>query len=165
MYYVHKWTSWKICLLGQTCCGFPWKLLQTLSHSHSVIFCADWPWPATATVDVMLYTSRLRVCPGAALLWVWLERFCLESPCGIVVEFGKLISSRNRPLQSWSSPERIILLLDPVKLRIKLWSSNYDLPGKQKLGLIWYEMITIIKWIHHFGPPVYKIRKTQLTNL
>jgi len=36
---------------------------------------------------------------------------------------------------------------------ITLWSSNYDLPGNQKLGSIWYAMVARIKWIHLFGPP------------
>ena len=36
---------------------------------------------------------------------------------------------------------------------LKLWSSNCDLSGKQAPGLIWYEMIAIIKWIHLFVPP------------
>jgi len=32
---------WKIYFLGQTSCVFPWRLLQTLPHSHNVIFHAD----------------------------------------------------------------------------------------------------------------------------
>ena len=91
--------------------------------------------------------------PGSASLWVWLERFCHQSPFELVVEFGKLISSRNRPLKSWSSPARNILLLIHWNWKIKLWSSNCDLPGKQKSWLIWYKMTAVIKWMHPFRPP------------
>ena len=48
-------------------------------------------------------------------------------------------------------------LLHGISFRLSHWSweielstSNYYLPGKQKLGLIWYEMTSIIKWIHLF---------------
>jgi len=34
----------------------------------------------------------------------------MESPFKIVTEFAQLISSRNRPLQSWSFPARNIYL-------------------------------------------------------
>jgi len=36
---------------------------------------------------------------------------------------------------------------------IKLWNSNYDLPGKHKPLIIGYEMIPIIKWIYISEPP------------
>jgi len=36
------------CLLGQTSWGFLWRLLQTLFHSHNLIFSPDWPsWHCT----------------------------------------------------------------------------------------------------------------------
>jgi len=43
---------------------------------------------------------------------------------------------------------------------INLWSCNYDLPGKQKPELIWYGMITMVNWIHVFGPPCNNISRT-----
>ena len=55
----HILSAWNVCRLRQTSCGFPWWLLQTLSHRHNEIFCPDWPWPATATFNGTLYTSRL----------------------------------------------------------------------------------------------------------
>jgi len=56
------------------------------------------------------------IYPGGALLWIWLERPCLESPSEIFFDFGQLISSRKRPLQFWSSLARNIVLLDPLIL-------------------------------------------------
>ena len=41
VHYARKLTPSKICYLGQTSCGFLWILLQTLPHSHEVIFCPN----------------------------------------------------------------------------------------------------------------------------
>jgi len=95
----------------------------------------------------------LMICLGGALLWVWLESFCLKSSSEIVVEFWhQLISSRNRTQQFWSSAARNILLIDTLKLGNKTLDL-YDLPGEQNPGLSWYEVIAIIEWIRLFGSP------------
>jgi len=86
-----------ICFLEQTFRGFPWRLLQTLSHSHDVIFYPDPPWPATAIFKVILCTFRLpefvqevlycdhgwRLQPGKSLRncrWDWTNEFVAKMP-------------------------------------------------------------------------------------
>jgi len=69
------------------------------------------------------YRMHTWICPEGASLWIWLERVCLERPSEKSFEFGQLTSSWNRPLQSWSSPARNILLLDPLKL----WNKTLEL--------------------------------------
>ena len=59
--------------------------------------------------------SMMLSCPGGALLGVWLERFCLESPSETVFEFEELISWRNKPLQSRSSSAREYLAPWPIE--------------------------------------------------
>ena len=67
-------------------------------------------------------------------------------------------------LDNWLRHEIGLCNLDPLlhgiscclihwSCEIKLWSSTYDLPAKQKPGWIWSKMIAVIKWIHIFGPP------------
>jgi len=137
-------------------CGFPSRRqLQTLSHSHDVIFCLDWPWLSTTTFNANNYTSQISLnLSRSCCIMSWLKRFYLESLSKTVVEFGQLISLQNR-YHSY----RLDLLLHGRSCclihwswEMKLWNSNYDLPRKQKPGLIWYKMIVIIKWIGLFGP-------------
>ena len=54
-----NWSLWKICFLGQTSCGFSWWLLQTLSHSHDVIFCLD--WPAAGHCELYCYSAHFHL--------------------------------------------------------------------------------------------------------
>jgi len=69
------------------------------------------PSMLSCTLIVSLNLSR------ETLFLVWLERYSLECPSEIAVEFGQLISWRNKLLQHWSSPARnIFLLLDPLKM-------------------------------------------------
>ena len=118
---------------GTTSCEFPWRLPQTLSHSHNMIICHDWPWPATATINYHVHFPSPRICPGGALLWVWLERSVWKVP-------PKLSLS----LDNWFRRETGLNNLDPFlhglscclvhwSWEIKLWSSNY-LPGNRSPG-------------------------------
>jgi len=111
----------------------------------------------TVTFNLIGYTSCLPEFVQEALycesgwsvsVWKW-------SPFKIVVECGQPISSRKG-----------LYILDPLlhgiscclidwSCEIKLLSSNYDLPGKPKSGLIWYEMIAIMKWIHSLDHPAW----------
>ena len=150
MHYAHNWTSRKICLLRQTSCGFPWRLLQT-AHSLNVVFCRDWMWPATATINVIQYTSRFPEFVQDAL-------YCEP---GWSVSACKVPPKLSLSLDNWFRREIGLCNLDPLlhwisrclihwSWKIKLSSSSYHLPGKQKPGLIWYEMIAIRKWIQPF---------------
>jgi len=75
---------------------------STVSHSYAVIFCPNWPCPATMTfilsctlpVSLNVFWRRFTV----SLVGIFLA----ECPSEIVVEFGQLISWRNRPLQQRS---------------------------------------------------------------
>ena len=88
-----------MCLLGKTSCGFPWRLLQTLSHIH-MLFSVLTDQPLLHLMLSFALPVSLNYCsPGGALLRVWLERFYMESSSEIVVEFEQLISSQNRHLQ------------------------------------------------------------------
>jgi len=92
------------------------------------------------------------ICPEDALLWLWLERPCLESlsvfSLGLGNCFRRVIGICNcDPLL-----HGIFCCLFYWSWEIILWNCKYDLPGKQKPGLIWYEIIAIIKSIHLFGP-------------
>jgi len=73
-----RWRSWCIVcytkllyifLVEYISCEFLWRLLQTLSHSHGVIFCPEWPSPAAATCHGILYTSRLPEFVWEVLCW------------------------------------------------------------------------------------------------
>jgi len=114
LYCTHNRNLWKISLLGKTSGGFPWRLLPALSHSHDVIFCPCWPWPGTAPCFPVHFLYS-RFCPRGTLMWIWLERFYLESPSESVVKSGQLISFKNRPLHF------TILILSCVKYLIR-WS-------------------------------------------
>ena len=81
--YGNRWRSWCIMrmteLLERSVSWDrrpPWRHLQTLSHRYDVIFFPDWRWPATATVNAILYTSRLPEFVEKALYsnggsWLW----------------------------------------------------------------------------------------------
>jgi len=125
-----------------------------VSQSRCDSLCPDWTLPATATFNIILYTSHppefvreTHYCESA-------ECFYLESSSEIVVEF----------LDNWFRREIDLYNLDPLlhgisgclihrSWEIKLWISNYVLPGKQHTQLIWYEMVVIRKWIRLFWPP------------
>jgi len=66
--------------------------------------CDFLPWPATATFDIVLYTSCLPELSRRRFIacQIWLECFCMRKTLRIVVSFEKLISSRNRPVHSRS---------------------------------------------------------------
>jgi len=134
-------------------------MLQTLFLSHDVIFRPDWQWPAAANFNVILYTSRLPE-------FVQEELYC-ES--GWSVSAWKVPPELSLSLDNnWFRREIGLNNLDPLlheiycclirwSWEIKLWSFNYDLFGKQKSGLIWYETIVIIKWIHLFASYVFSL--------
>jgi len=123
---------WKFSLLGQTSCWFLLRLFQTLFHIHIVIFC---PGHGRLLRTWMLSCPLLShwICPEAFLCG---NRFRHEIG---LCNLDPLLHGISCCLIHWSR-------------EIKLWSANYDLPGKQKPGLIWCEIIAITKWIYLFGP-------------
>ena len=70
--YAHNWSPWKICLLVQTSCKFHWRLPQTLSHSHNVIFCPDWSW-----LSLNLRRSHFIVSGWSVSTWKVLPKLLL----------------------------------------------------------------------------------------
>jgi len=137
--HTHNWTSWKICLLGQRFVDF---LGSCSKHCHVTV--TMWLSVQTergrpvrilmsySTLSVSLKLSRRRFT--VSLVGVFLPGKTLRK---MVVAFGQLISSRNSPLQYWSSPAWNVLLFEPLNLGNKTLELQNDFPGKQKLGLIW----------------------------
>jgi len=141
VHYAHKRerTPWKICLLGQTSYAFRWRLFKyylKVAVWFSVLTdCGRPPRPSMLN----LYTSRP---PG----FVQGARCC---EIGWNVSAWKVPTKMSLCLDNWFLREMGLYNLDPLVYEItcclihcgwelKLWSSDYDLSGKQKPGLIWY---------------------------